>query len=117
VTAPHRFARRLWIGLVVAVTLAVLLLGVFPARTWWRQRAEIAAAQKKLDVLSAQDKSLQQQADALQTNDEIERVARESYGLVKPGEKAFTILPSPTPGGLPAGWPFTVVAGVAAHHG
>ena len=32
----------------------------------------------------------------LSTDSEIERLAREKYGLVKPGEKPFVILPSPT---------------------
>jgi cell division protein FtsB len=90
---------------------------VLPARTWLRQRRDIAAAEKKLQVLTSQDDALQKRADALNTQAEVERVAREVYGLVKPGEQAYTILPSPAPSAMPAGWPFAEIAGVASHHG
>ncbi len=37
----------------------------------------------------------------LRTDSEIEKLAREKYGLVKPGERAFVILPAPTTSTLP----------------
>jgi hypothetical protein len=52
--------------------------------------------------LSAENAKLDQRRQQLQTDAEIERLAREQYGLVKPGEEAFAILPpkpalTPTP--------------------
>ena len=40
--------------------------------------------------------------------DEIERLAREEYGMVLPGEKPYRMLPAPEePVDLPDTWPFT----------
>jgi hypothetical protein len=55
------------------------------------------AAEVRLRVLSAENAKLDQRRQQLQTDAEIERLAREQYGLVKPGEEAYAILP-PKPG-------------------
>ena len=52
---------------------------------------------KRLHVLKTENKSLDQRVARLQDDAEIERLAREQYGLVKPGEEAYAILPSPSP--------------------
>jgi cell division protein FtsB len=39
---------------------------------------------------------LARESKRLSTDSEIERLAREKYGLVKPGERPFVILPAPT---------------------
>jgi cell division protein FtsL len=92
-----RILRRLWAGLAAAVLVAVLVLFVFPTRTYLDQRHQLAAAAQRLQVLNAQNEQLSQQIDKLGTDAEIERIAREQYHLVKPGEQAFAILPAPTP--------------------
>ena len=46
----------------------------------------------------------------LKKPEEIERMAREEYGMVRPGEEAYAILPAPTPVALPDVWPFAGVA-------
>ena len=75
--------------------LAVLLVFVFPTRTYLDQRHQLAAATQRLRVLNAADAHLTAEADQLQSNTEIERLARERYHLVRPGEQAFAILPAP----------------------
>ena len=95
------------LGLVAAsIALAALLfLFVLPTRTYLAQRHSLAVAQTRLRVFEAQNAKLAASAQQLQTDAEIERLARQQYGLVKPGEKAFVIVPSPGPSGpkAPAG--------------
>ena len=89
--------RRIWAGVVAAVLVAVLALFVFPTRTYLDQRHELAVAAQRMNVLDAQNAQLSQQVDKLHTDAEIERIAREQYHLVKPGEQAFAVLPAPQP--------------------
>ncbi|MGE0304903.1 MAG: septum formation initiator family protein [Acidimicrobiia bacterium] len=77
-----------------------LVVWVFPTKTWMSQNDATAAASGKLRVLDEQIAALEQQVVALDTDAEIVRVARERYGLVYPGEKAYVVLPA-TPPNLP----------------
>jgi len=82
-------------GLVVAVLamLGVLVLGAFPVRAYFvqvRQREELAA---RVRTLQAGNAKLTDQAALLQSDETIERLARERFQLVRPGEEAYAILP------------------------
>ncbi len=85
------------LGLVVGsiALAAVLFLFVLPSRTYLAQRTSLAAAETQLQVFRAQNAKLAAEATQLQTNADIERIARQDYGLVKPGEKAYVIEPAP----------------------
>ena len=85
--------RFLWPTLASVVLVTFLLVGVMPTRTYLQQRSELAAAEQRVDVLSEQNDALQGRLDELQTDEEIERLAREQYNLVRPGEEAYAILP------------------------
>jgi len=89
--------RSVWPFLLCVAVVGVLFLFVFPARTYLAQRQDLAAASERAKVLSGENKSLSDRAAKLHDNAEIERLAREQYGLVKPGEEAYAILPSPPP--------------------
>jgi len=96
VVASRQRLRRLFIaGLVVA---GILFTFANPARTWFDQRQEIIAARERNVVLDEQSQELRARAATLRTDEAIERIAREEYGLVKPGEEAFAILPAPGSG-------------------
>lgn len=101
--------RILGLLLVSVVVAALMFLFVLPGRTYLAQRQSLASAQTRVKVLSDENASLRQQAAKLQTDAEIERLARQQYGLVKPGEQAFAILPSTK---APAG----PAAPTPAHH-
>jgi cell division protein FtsL len=103
-----RGARRLAVPLLVAVLVSgVLFLGVFPTRTYLNQRRSIAEAEARLDQLQSANADLQQQRDRLQSDEEIERIARAQYGLAKPGEEVYHLLPPPEdPVEVPDAWPF-----------
>ena len=89
--------RRFLGPLVAAGVLVAFLLagGVFPTRTYLHQRDDIAAEETKLAVLTAENQKLAAKVDRLATDAEIERIAREQYNLVRPGEEAYAILPGP----------------------
>jgi len=89
--------------------VGVLFLFVFPARTYLDQRRSLSATEARLRVLGAQNASLQTRVARLHDDAEIERLARKQYGLVKPGEEAYAILPPaaapPPPAPAPAARP------------
>jgi cell division protein FtsB len=103
-----RGVRRLAVPLLVGVLVCgVLFLGVFPTRTYLNQRESIAEADARLDELESTNEGLQNQRDLLQRDEEIERIAREQYGLAKPGEEVYHLLPPPQdPVQVPDAWPF-----------
>ncbi|MDQ3946711.1 MAG: septum formation initiator family protein [Actinomycetota bacterium] len=83
---------------VASVVFVGFVFGaVFPTRTYLAQRREIAAASERLELFKAQNGRLQSAVDRLQRDDEIERLARSRYNLVRPGEEAYAILPVPAP--------------------
>jgi len=86
--------RSAWlVGAVVAVA-GVLFLAVFPARAWWAQRGERERVQAQLTTLTAKNRVLEQRAALLGSDAEVERLARSQYGLAKPGEKTYLVLPA-----------------------
>lgn len=104
--------RRLVYPLLASVSVVGLLfIGVYPIRTYLAQRSALSSKQEQLQVLRAQNARLDQRVQALNTDAEIERLARERYNLVRPGEEAYALLPPPpAPIQLPPVWPFTGLA-------
>jgi cell division protein FtsB len=84
-----------------------LALAVFPTGTFLDQRTDTAEAEERLAVLREQNAAYEERVERLETPEEIERLAREQYNLVRPGEEAYAVLPAPLPElDLPAVWPF-----------
>ena len=113
---PHRRRRILvavWTSVVVAAA-GLLLLLVLPTRAWLAQRSDIASAQQKLAVIQNENAKLETRLKALQTPEEIERVAREQYNLAGQGEQVFSVLPPPALTNLPSGWPYNLVNEIVA---
>lgn len=87
-----RTARAVALGLAL---MALLLSAIYPVRQYLAQRAhlrDLVAQERALDAQIAELKQLEQR---LRTDDEIERIAREELGMVRPGEVAFVIVPGP----------------------
>jgi cell division protein FtsB len=96
-TSGRRPMRRTWLLVAGLATVGVLFIAVFPARTYLdqhRQRQEVLAQIKSTD---ARNQSLERRIRALHTDAEVERMAREQYNLVRPGEEAYAILPTRQP--------------------
>ncbi|MGH9188280.1 MAG: FtsB family cell division protein [Acidimicrobiales bacterium] len=101
----------LWPLLGSITVIGLLFIGVFPTRTWLAQRRAMARAEQQLTVLAAENEELEARVAALDTDAEIERLAREEYNLVRPGEEAYAILaPPPPPLSVPRVWPFSALA-------
>lgn len=106
---PH--GRMLAVVLVAIAVVAFLLVAVFPTRTLLAQRSDTADAKRELAELDKANAALDRRIEHLQTPEEIERIARKEYGLVRDGEEAYAILPAPAPPvELPDIWPFQGVA-------
>ena len=84
------------IALFLVVLVGLLFAFVYPTRTFLDQRNETNKARAQLDLLESENARLSRESKRLSTDSEIERLAREKYGLVKPGERPFVILPAPT---------------------
>jgi len=103
-----RFARRsAWPVLFAIVLCGVVVLGVFPTRTYVQKRQDVTQTEARLQVLSEANAKSVKHVEALQSDTEIERIARQQYNLVKPGEETYHVLPAPKdPVQIPDVWPF-----------
>lgn len=102
-----RWVRPLLLAAIAVATIGVLAVYVFPTRTWLDQRAASAETGAQLAELRSERRALEQRVAELDSDAEIERVARSEYGLVLPGEEAYAVLPAPEqPVELPSMWPF-----------
>ncbi len=88
--------RAVWPLAAILAFVSLAFLAGFPTRTYLQQRRDRAAAEARLRVLEAENRKLADQARRLLTDAEVERLARQEYNLVKPGEEAYAILPAPT---------------------
>jgi cell division protein FtsB len=101
-------SRRIgWLGLLLATVLAGLARAVFPIQDLLAQRRATAGLEAELATLRADNDALDARIAALRTDAEIERLAREQYNLVYPGEESYAILPvEPEGSPVPGPWPF-----------
>ena len=89
--------RAAWPLMVSLIVVGILFLAVFPTRTYVGQRRDLVETAERVDVLRRENDRLAQRVGRLNTDEEIERLAREQYSLVRPGEEAYAILPAPKP--------------------
>lgn len=82
--------------LAVMVVVMAFATNVLPLRQIVSQRQEIAAAEARLAELVAANDRLDAHVSVLDSPVEIERIAREDLGYVRPGEEAYVVI-DPTP--------------------
>jgi cell division protein FtsB len=81
-------------GAVVGTLLVVLLLSaLYPIRQYFTQKTELKKLAAEEVLLAQRIDELTELKSRLLTDDEIERIAREELGMVRPGEIAFAIVP------------------------
>ena len=83
------------LALVVLVALVVTAAGIFPFRQIIGQRRAVDLAEEKLTALEAENQRLEVEIAALYTPEEVERIAREQFGLVRPGEVGYVVVTPP----------------------
>lgn len=91
--------RRAAVGLFTVALLVVgvaVLTNVLPYRQIVDQQRQVETAAAELGALQEENELLTARRDALQTPVEIERLAREKLGYVRPGEVAYVVLDPPT---------------------
>ncbi len=102
-----RGSRVLLPVLATLLFVVVLVVAVFPTRTYLSQRRTLTAATRQLDQLEASNKAMQAESKRLQTKAEIEEQARRDHDMVFPGEEVYQVLPAPqVPLAVPNVWPF-----------
>ena len=81
------------------IFIGILFGAVYPTRTYLSQQRELRAAHHKLELFREQNGRLETEAKRLESDEEIERIARARFNLVKPGEEAYAIVPVPANAG------------------
>ena len=100
--------RRLGYFSIIAVSLfSLMLLGVIPVQEWFEVRDTKDELLVELAKVEELNKSYRVSIDALNTDEEIERIARSEYNLVKPHEEAYYVVPLFVEDAkIPGIWPF-----------
>jgi cell division protein FtsB len=94
--SPPRKAHYGWVLAVVLLSaLALTVSGVFPFRQLVEQRRSVEQSRQQLAALEEENLRLEEDVAALYTEEEIERVARDQYGLVRPGETGYVVVIPP----------------------
>jgi cell division protein FtsB len=83
------------VTLLFILTGAAFLTQVVPYRQILDSRNQVQAAQEQLSALEAENEVLSADVAALNTPEEIERLAREKLGYVREGEVAYVVLDPP----------------------
>ena len=100
--------RRLAYISIVAISLfSLMLLGVIPVQEWFEVRDTKDELLVELAKVEELNESYRVSIDALKTDEEIERIERSEYNLVKPHEEAYYVVPvSSEDIKIPGIWPF-----------
>jgi cell division protein FtsB len=86
---------------MLIVTLLFLLIGaafltqLVPYQQILESQRQVDTARADLTALEEENARLQADVEALKTDVEIERLAREKLGYVRPGERAYVVLDPP----------------------
>jgi len=84
--------------LAVVLVLGMAASGIIPFRQVIAYERSVDLAREQRDALIIENVRLAQQVAALETPGEVERLAREQFGLVMPGETALVAVAVPDHG-------------------
>jgi len=80
--------------IVLLVALGLVATGVLPVRDFLERENAVNEASEQLAEVTAANALLAEDVDALYSEQEVERIAREQYGFVRPGEVGYVaVLP------------------------
>ncbi len=95
------------LAVATLVLVGALFVFVFPTSALLDQRSQLAGAEQRLSVLRKQTARLAARSGRLRSDAEVQRIARDRYNMVRPGEQAWAVLPGPTPTTTPTTTPST----------
>ena len=102
-TPPSATTRRRRIPLAVGMLVALAVLGTsFPWSALLSQHGQLSAAAAQLHTLTSENQLLAEQEQQLNSKAEIDRLARQDYQMVLPGQTLYDVLP---PSGLSSSTP------------
>lgn len=84
---------RLLLVLAAALSLAIVVAEL-PLSTIVHQRSAIAGASERLGAIEAENARLANQVASLARPSTVASIAHAEYGLVKPGQLAYAVLPA-----------------------
>ena len=90
-------AAVLRLAIASLVLIAALFLFVFPTSAVLHQRGKLKDAEQRLSVLKEQTQRLSDQSKRVLSDAEIERLARDRFNMVLPGEQAWAVVPGAAP--------------------
>lgn len=89
---PHARLQRWVAPVLVSITIVLAAWTVYPVlRIQYQHERELQTLQAELDGLKRRNETLREQVDRLKTPEGVEQAARESLGMVKPGEQAYVV--------------------------
>jgi len=92
---PARKKRSRWrsmLFLTIAGALVLVASGVLPVQQFLERETQVNAANERLAQLVAENSEIASDVEALSTDQELERIAREQYGFVREGEVGYSVI-------------------------
>jgi cell division protein FtsB len=89
---PSRATARA--ALLLVIVLMTMAFSMAPLHAYLQQRSKIAELERQSRVLERANADLTQRVVQLHDPTELERLARECLGMVRPGETAFVTVPA-----------------------
>lgn len=80
-----------FVPVLILIAAAIVLTNVFPFRQMLAQQQQVDAARTQLELLQTENARLESEAAALQTDHEIERIARGQLGYVFPDDQPYVV--------------------------
>jgi cell division protein FtsB len=73
--------------------MLVGVLSIVPLRQFFAQRGQVAELERNTVQLREANARLEERVEQLSDPEELERLARECLGMVRPGETAYVTVP------------------------
>lgn len=83
----------LWLLVAGLVGIGMLFLLVYPIGALLDQKGRLSDAEARLELLQHQNRRLDARSRRLTSDAEIERITRDRYNMVRPGEQAWAVVP------------------------
>ena len=84
-------------AVLAVIVMALLLACVVPLRTYLEQRGQLGRLDQRIELLTRQNSQLERRIELLRDPSYIERTARRCYGMARPGEITFIVVPERGP--------------------